>query len=210
MNCKKITKMPTGKLLQAAAMALLVAGASVSCTSSSSKTNDCPDGTIIGGTYDKIVIERFVECSVVDVLVTGHVRVKNAEQFTMQGSIVSGDVKVINTASATLASNLVFNGNIIAKGNAESSFLGNVVFGGDMLVNVDQPPEQEQLVEVEKNQVIDGTLQVSNNNAAIVRKNTVRDGDIICENNDELFAYYNNTTDGVENCSKIIFEDSEI
>ncbi len=81
--------------------------------------NDCPDGSIIGGAFDEIVINEFVDCSVVGVLVTGKVLVKDADQFTMMGSTVIGNIRVLDTVNATLVGNLVFGGNLVTKGNAE-------------------------------------------------------------------------------------------
>jgi len=37
--------------------------------------NDCPDGSLVGGTYDEIVIDEFVSCSILGVLVSGNVQV---------------------------------------------------------------------------------------------------------------------------------------
>jgi hypothetical protein len=44
--------------------------------------NDCPDGSIIGGTFDEVVIDEIVSCSVMGVLAVGEFRVENADNFT--------------------------------------------------------------------------------------------------------------------------------
>jgi hypothetical protein len=113
--------------------------------------NDCPEGSIVGGTYEEIVINQFKSCSVVGVHVTGRVIVRNAEHFTMMGSLVNGDVRVINAVSATLADNTVDGGNLVARGNTESYVLRNIVLGGTIRVIDDVSGgefEQHQVVSV--------------------------------------------------------------
>jgi hypothetical protein len=105
--------MKTQKLIVIAAIICLLVGVSGAAMAET----PCPGGSIVGGTYDEIVITEFVSCSVVSVHVTGRVLVRGADQFTMMGSLVNGNVRVINTVSAALVDNQVNGGNLVARGN---------------------------------------------------------------------------------------------
>lgn len=192
--------MKTQKLLVIAAIVCLLVGASGAAMA----RNDCPDGSITGGTYDEIVINEFVSCSIVGVYVTGRVLVKNADQFTMMGSLVEGNVRVINTKSAALVDNQVVGGNLVARGNLFSTVLRNVVLGGNIRVN-DDTCDQQQEVSVLQNLVSGGSLQVNCNETADVKDNKVTDGNITCRDNDRLDSKDNDAIGGRVNCSRSLF-----
>ena len=187
------------KLIVIAAIVCLLVGVSGAAMA----RNDCPDGTLVGGTYDEIEIDEFENCSLVGVLVTGNVLIEGADNISMMGCTVTGELRVTNTVFAFLIRNQVFGGNVEVIGNGSSAVLNNVVNGGSMLVNDDFPAKQEQEVEVTGNEIINGNLRVYGNNRASVNDNMVRRGDITCENNDHLDSFGNNTIGGSENCSSI-------
>ena len=195
--------MKTQKLIVIVAIVSLLVGA----TSAAMARNDCPGGSISGGVFDDIVINEFASCSVVGVIVTGNVLVKNADQFTMKGSIVKGSLRVINTVSAALVDNQVDNGgNLVAKGNAFATVLKNFITGGGNIRVNDDTCEQQQEVLVAGNLVLDGNLAVNCNEKATVRANSVTNGNITCSDNDRLDSIDNDAFGGRVNCSKSLFD----
>jgi hypothetical protein len=194
--------MKTQKLIVIAAIVCLLVGAS----SAAMARNDCPGGSIAGGTFDEIVITDFVDCSVVGVHVTGRVLVDTAGNFSMIGSLVeNGDVRVKNSVSAILVDNQVKNGRIVARGNTESFVIRNVVFGDSIRVVDDVSGgefEEQQVATVLQNLVFGGNLSVLGNEKADVKENKVRDGNIICRENDRLDSKDNNAFGGRVRCSK--------
>jgi len=194
--------MKSQKLLVIAAIVCLLVGAS----SAAMARNDCPGGSIAGGTFDEIVITDFVDCSVVGVHVTGRVLVDTAGNFSMIGSLVeNGDVRVKNSVSAILVDNQVKNGRIVARGNTESFVIRNVVFGDSIRVVDDVSGgefEEQQVATVLQNLVFGGNLSVLGNEKADVKENKVRDGNIICRANDRLDSKDNNAFGGKVRCSK--------
>ena len=189
------------KLLIIAAIVCLLVGASGAAMA----RNDCPDGSLAGGTLDEIVIDEFVSCSVVGVVVTGRVLIKDADQFTMKGSLVEGNFRVINVVSANLVDNQVVNGNLVAKGNGVSFVAKNIVTGGTIRVN-DDTCDQEQDVAVLLNLVFNGNLRVNCNDKADVKENKVTNGDITCSDNDNLDSIDNDAFGGRVSCSKSLFQ----
>ena len=194
--------MKSQKLIVIAAIVCLLVGAS----SAAMARNDCPGGSIAGGTFDEIVITDFVDCSVVGVHVTGRVLVDTAGNFSMIGSLVeNGDVRVKNSVSAILVDNQVKNGRIVARGNTESFVIRNVVFGDSIRVVDDVSGgefEEQQVATVLQNLVFGGNLSVLGNEKADVKENKVRDGNIICRANDRLDSKDNNAFGGKVRCSK--------
>ena len=194
--------MKSQKLLVIAAIVCLLVGAS----SAAMARNDCPGGSIAGGTFDEIVITDFVDCSVVGVHVTGRVLDDTAGNFSMIGSLVeNGDVRVKNSVSAILVDNQVKNGRIVARGNTESFVIRNVVFGDSIRVVDDVSGgefEEQQVATVLQNLVFGGNLSVLGNEKADVKENKVRDGNIICRANDRLDSKDNNAFGGKVRCSK--------
>jgi hypothetical protein len=163
---------------------------------------DCPrNGSINGGTYDEIVITDFVSCEVVGVLVTGHILVRNADHFTLIGSSITGDVRVINTVSAVILSNQVINGDLVTRGVTSAAVVKNMVNGGSVVVS-DAQCAQRQVSLVERNEVINGNLRVNCNEKADVKENNVRGGDVTCKNNDRLDSSRNDAVGGRVNCSE--------
>lgn len=196
--------MKSQKLIVIAAIVCLLVGAS-SAAMAQLPRNDCPDGSLIGGTFAEIVIEDFVDCSVVGVHVTGRVQVDTARNFSMIGSLVeNGDVRVRNSVSAVLVENQVKNGRIVARGNTESFVIRNVVFGDSIRVVDDVSGgefEEQQVATVLQNLVFDGNLSVLGNEKADVKENKVRDGNIICRESDRLDSKDNDAFGGRVRCS---------
>jgi hypothetical protein len=190
--------MKTQKLLVIVAIVCLLVGASGAAMA----RNDCPDGSITGGTYDEIVINEDVSCSVVGVYVTGRVLVRDADHFTMMGSLVNnGNVRVINTETAILVDNQVDNGNLVTRDNAFSSVLRNVVSDGNIRVIGDGGNDAPEVL-VLQNLVFNGNLRVDGNDKADVKENKVRNGDITCRENDKLDSIDNDAIGGRVNCSR--------
>ena len=195
--------MKSQKLIVIAAIVCLLVGVS----SAAMAGNDCPEGSIAGGTFDEIVITDFVDCSVVGVHVTGRILVKGANHFTMMGSLVDGNVRVINTVSAVLVDNQV-EGNLVTRSNTFSAVLRNVVInGGSIRVNDTlNGCAQISKVSVLQNLVSGGKLRVNCNEEADVKDNKVTNGDITCRDNDRLDSKDNDAIGGKVNCSKSLFD----
>lgn len=193
--------MKTQKLLVIATIVCLLVGASGAAMA----RNDCPTGSLAGGTFDEIVITDFVDCSVVGVHVTGRVLVRDADHFTMKGSLVNGDVRVINTVSAVLVGNQVDGGNLVTRANTYSTVVRNVVVGGGSIRVIDDIGAQRQQVSVLQNLVLEGNLRVNWNEEADVSENKVRNGDITCRDNDRLDSKDNDAIGGRVNCSRSLF-----
>ena len=190
--------MKTQKLLVIVAIVCLLVGAS----SAAMARNDCPDGSITGGTFEEIVINEFESCKVVGVYVTERVIVNGADQFTMIGSLVNGNVRVINTKSAALLDNHVDGGNLVARDNTFSTVLRNIVLGGTIRV-IDDSGELE--AQVLQNLIFNGNLRVNGHERADVKENKVTDGDITCSDNDRLDSKDNDAIGGRVNCSRSLF-----
>ena len=173
--------------------------------------NDCPDGSLVGGTYATIVIDEFVSCEVLGALVLGKVLVTDANQFTMMSSLVKGDAQVSNSVAATFLDNHVSGGNLVLTGNRFSASVRNVVVGGDIRLIDDVTGgefEQSQDVTVMQNLIYSGNLQVHGNNKAEVDENSVRGGDITCLKNDKLDSHDNDTLGGKTECSRNFFDNN--
>lgn len=194
--------MKSQKLIVIAAIVCLLVGASGTAMAQLLR-NDCPDGSLVGGTFDEIVIRDFVNCRVVGVYVTGRVLVDTADNFTMIGSLVEGNVRVINTVNAALVDNTVNGGRLVAKGNLTSTVLRNIVVGGTIVVS-DDTCEQEQDVLVAQNLIFTGNLRGNCNEKADVKDNKVTNGSITCRENDRLDSIGNVALDGTVNCRRNI------
>jgi len=193
------------KLFVIAVIVCLLMGAS----SVALARNDCAEGSLVGGTYDEIVIDEFASCSIVGVKVTGNVTVRDSDQFNMLSSLVEGTVRVTNTVSAVLMDNQINSGNLVARGNAESYVLRNVVVGGTIRVNDDASGgefEQQQFAAVLQNLILSGNLRVNGNEKADVKENKVTDGDITCRQNDRLDSKDNDAFGGTVDCSASLTE----
>ena len=190
--------MKSQKLIVIAAIVCLLVGVSGAAMA----RNDCPDGSLVGGTYSEIVIDDYVSCSVVGVYVTGSVRVDGADQFTMVSSLVNGNVRVINTLSAALLGNQLDGGNLVVSDNTFSTVLRNIVHGGTIRV-IDNSGRLE--TQVLQNLIFNGNLRVNGHEKADVKENKVKDGDITCKNNDRLDSKDNDAIGGTVNCSKSLF-----
>lgn len=188
------------KLFSSAAAACLLAGASGGVMA----RNDCPDGSISGGTFDEIVINDFESCTVVGVVVNGGVRVRGANQFTVKGSVVNGNLRVTNVVSAAVSDVNVNGGNLVTKGNAFSTILRNVVSGGNIIVS-DDLCGQEQIATVVQNLIFEGSMRVNCNETADVKENKVTSGNILCQDNDRLDSKDNDAFGGRVNCSRNLF-----
>jgi hypothetical protein len=134
----------------------------------------------------------------------GGVSVRDADIFTMKGSIISGNVRVINTVAANLVDNQVVEANLVARRNAFSTVVRNLVLDGSIRVNDDEC-EQQQEVAVLQNLILRGNLRVNCNEKADVKENNVTDGDITCRDNDRLDSKANDAFGGRVNCSISLF-----
>jgi len=190
-------KMKFMKLFSSAAAACLLAGASGGVMA----RNDCPDGSIVGETVNNIIIDEFVSCTVLGVVVKGMVRVSDADQFTMKGGVVNGSLRVENVVSAFVSDVTINEGNLVTLGNRYSTVLRNVVSGGNIIVNDDECVQQ-QVVTVVQNLIFVGNAIVNCNEKADVKENKVTDGSIACRGNDRLDSKDNDAFGGTVNCSR--------
>ena len=189
------------KLLLSAAIAWLL----VDAPGTAMARNDCPGGTIAGGMFDEIVINVFESCMIVGAIIgDGGVSVRDADNFTLKGSIVSGNIRVINTAVANLVDNQVNEANIVARRNTFSTVVRNLVVDGNIRVNDDECEQQREVV-VLQNLILRGNLRVNCNEKADVKENKVTDGDITCRDNDRLDSKDNDAFGGRVNCSISLF-----
>ena len=185
--------MKSHKLIVIGAIVCLLVGAATGAMA----RNDCPNGTLVGGTFATIIIDEFKSCAVVGVTVSGPVVVTNADLFTMIGSDISGGIEIKSTVSAAIVNNVV-TGNINTSGNRYSTVVQNEVNGGWILVN--DIVAQQQIAVVMENLVYRGGLQVTYNETADVKKNTVRGGSIWCLQNDRLDSFFNSAVWGTVTC----------
>ncbi len=159
----------------------------------------CPNGSIIGGVVDEIVIEgvgqESLDCIVVNVTVMGRVRVVGADQFTMMGSRIGGALRAQESTSVALVENEVWGGPLVASSNRHSTVIQNIVNGGDIRVN-----KNSMTATVVENLVRNGNMLVKGNEKADVIDNFVG-GNIRCPNNDRLDSFFNVATGTIEDCS---------
>jgi len=176
--------MKTQKLLVIVAIVCLLVGAS----SAAMARNDCPDGYLVGGTFEEIKIdEENVSCEILGVNVTGSVVVKGAGHITIKGSLINGNLRVIGAANAFIVDNQVEGNKLVSKNNTISTVLRNVVRSGSIKV-VDSRCDQTDQVEVIQNLVFGGSLSVECTQRAAVIENNVKDGSIECSDNETLIS----------------------
>ena len=166
--------------------------------------NDCPTGSIVGGSFDEIIINEFVDCSILGVDVSGNVIVRNAGQFTIKSSLVNGNLRVLDGQTADISDVNVKDGNLVTRGIISSTVLSNVVTNGNMIVDGDDD-ECGQTGEaiIMQNLVFNGNMRVRCNKQADVKDNKVTNGNIRCKKNSRLDSIKNDVFGGVEDCSKI-------
>ena len=182
--------MKTQKLLVIVAIVCLLVGAS----SAAMARNDCPDGFLVGGTIDSIIInEQSASCTILGVYVTGDedgrgIVVKDGGLITIKDSIVEGRLAVIRSNEVLIEDNEVSD-NIVVRGNTGFTLvLRNVVRNGQIRV-IDQDVEGQR-VEVIENLIFGGNLSVNGNTSAAVIENRT-DGNITCSDNVELISRNN-------------------
>jgi hypothetical protein len=182
------TKMKSQKLLVIATIVCLLVGAS----SAAMARNDCPDGFLVGGTIDSIIInEQSASCTILGVYVTGDedgrgIVVRNGGQITIKDSIVEGRLVVINSGNTVLIEDNEVSDNIVVRDNFGFTLvLRNVVRDGQIRVNNQDGAGQR--VEVIENLIFGGTLSVNGNTSAAVIENRT-DGTITCSDNETLIS----------------------
>ncbi len=196
--------MKSQKLLVIAATVCLLVGVSGAAMA----RNDCPDGFIIGGEHEEIVIDDYVDCVVVGVAVTTPtgVRVRNARSFTMMNSYVKGEVRVITDVDTggsfgTLLYNFVDGHNIVTKNLNEADVRWNTVVDGNIRV-IENSSTPSQYAEVIQNRIKGGNLVVKGNVAADVKGNRTIGGNITCRDNLNLDVFENEAIGGTVDCSR--------
>jgi hypothetical protein len=194
-------KMKSLKMLVAVAIVGLLVGASGTAMA----RNDCPDGTIHGGTWEEIVIDEFQSCKIVGAIVNGDILIFNADQIILLNNGVTGHIVVSNVVSAAIIDNSVANGDLVARGNRFSTVVRNIVTGGNIRVR-DDFCAQQQVATVVQNLVFVGNMRVDCNDKADVKDNKVTNGDITCSDNDRLDSTGNDAFGGLVKCSKSLFQ----
>jgi hypothetical protein len=187
----------------------------VSCTSSSNAAdarNDCPDGTLIGGIYDEIVISSFQSCTILGVTVLAGVQIEDANEITIMNSQLQESVTISNTENADILGNVVVVGNIETTGNARVTIMENLLQIG----SIESTGNDD--ISVMQNAVNQGSIQVQDDvglrqQNALVMYNTVLGGgltvndnknglgNITCNNNIRLDSSLNEAKGGIVACS---------
>ena len=192
------------KLLVIAAIVCLLVGVSGAAMA----RNDCPDGFIIGGEHEEIVIDDYVDCVVVGVAVTTPtgVRVRNARSFTMMNSYVKGEVRVITDVDTggsfgTLLYNFVDGHNIVTKNLNEADVRWNTVLNDGNIRVVDRDDTPSTYAEVIQNRV-KGNIVVRGVVSADVKGNRTIGGNIRCRDNILTDGFENEAIGGTVNCSR--------
>jgi hypothetical protein len=182
--------MKTYKLLVIVAIICLLVGAS----SAAMARNDCPDGFLVGGTIDSIIINESADCTILGVYVTGDedgrgIVVRGGDSITIKDSIVEGRLAVIDSGGEVLIEDNEVSDKIVVRGNTRFTLvLRNVVRSGQIRV-IDQDVEGQR-VEVIENLIFGGNLSVNGNTSAAVIEN-LTDGNITCSDNGELISRNN-------------------
>jgi hypothetical protein len=182
--------MKTHKLIVIVAIICLLVGAS----SAAMARNDCPDGFLVGGTIDSIIINESAACTILGVYVTGDedgrgIVVRGGGSITIKDSIVEGRLAVIDSGDEVLIEDNEVSDNIVVRGNTGFTLvLRNVVRNGQIRV-IDQNLEGQR-VEVIENLIFGGNLSVNGNASAAVIENRT-DGNITCSDNEELISRNN-------------------
>jgi len=183
--------MKTQKLIVIVAIVCLLVGVS----SAAMARNDCPDGFLVGGTIDSIIInEPLATCTILGVYVTGDedgrgIVVRGGGSITIKDSIVEGRLAVIDSSGEVLIEDNEVSDNIVVRDNTSFTLvLRNVVRNGQIRV-IDQNLEGQR-VEVIENLIFGGNLSVNGNASAAVIENRT-DGNITCSDNVELISRNN-------------------
>ena len=171
----------------AAVFFLLMAGLG---TSMAQARNDCPDGTLAGGTYEDLEISGGGDCYIMNVLVTGDINAWGMDQISMAGSTVNGSITITNSVSAFIYNTVVNGSGITSWRNTNATVVRNTVYSGNIDVS-DETGKQQTSANVEENSIYGGLLEVNCLERATVRNNLVRDGFIACINNDHLDSFNN-------------------
>jgi len=182
--------MKTQKLIVIVAIVCLLVGVS----SAAMARNDCPDGFLVGGTIDSIIINESAACTILGVYVTGDedgrgIVVRGGGSITIKDSIVEGRLAVIDSGGEVLIEDNEVSDNIVVRDNTSFTLvLRNVVRNGQIRV-IDQNLEGQR-VEVIENLIFGGNLSVNGNASAAVIENRT-DGNITCSDNVELISRNN-------------------
>jgi hypothetical protein len=178
------------KLIVMATIVCLLVGVS----SAAMARNDCPDGSIVGGTIDSIIInEPSASCTILGVYVTGDengrgIVVRDGGLITIKDSIVEGRLAVITSNSVLIEDNEVSDNIVVRDNNGFTLVLRNVVRNGQIRVN--NQDLEGQRVEVIENLIFGGNLSVNGNSSTAVIENRT-DGNITCSDNEELISRNN-------------------
>ena len=179
--------MKSQKLLVIATIVCLLVGAS----SAAMARNDCPDGFLVGGTIDSIIINEQASCTILGVYVTGDedgrgIVVKDGGLITIKDSIVEGRLAVLDSSGEVLIEDNEVSDNIVVRDNFGFTLvLRNVVRNGQIRVN--NQDLEGQRVEVIENLIFGGNLSVNGNTRAAVIENRT-DGTITCSDNETLIS----------------------
>jgi hypothetical protein len=164
--------------------------------------NDCPDGILVGGEYEEIVINDGGSCTILGAYVVSGVLVRGGGEFVIKDSYVeSGGIRVIDTGNVYIEDNIVEADNIVARDNIQAYVLRNVIRNGGQIRVVDRNCESEDddQAEVIQNLVFGGGMTVKCHDRAAVVENIVTDGTITCSDNETLISrgnYANKVTCG--------------
>ena len=162
----------------------------VGASSAAMARNDCPDGILVGGEYEEIVINEFVSCTILGAYVKSGVLVRGAGEFIIKDSYVeSGGIRVIDTGEVYIEDNIVESDRIVARDNSQAYVLRNVIRGGEIrVVDSTCDPAIGRQAEVIQNLVFGGKMTVNCQDRAAVVENIVKDGSIACSDNETLIS----------------------
>ena len=151
--------------------------------------NDCPDGELVGGTYEEIVInQQGVSCTILGVYVDSDIKIRNVNGITIKGS-VADNLVVADSGTVNIVENQIASG-LVSRNNVLSNVVRNIVYPTGALKVVRSCVEDDRIFEVEvvQNLVFGGKLTVNCQDRAVVVDNIVKNGSIQCNDNLELVS----------------------
>jgi hypothetical protein len=187
--------MKTQKLLVMATLVCLLVGAS----SAAMARNDCPDGFLVGGEYEEIIINENVSCTILGVYVRQGITARNVNDITIKDSFIEGSLRVIGAGTVQIEDNWLaapggLNVRLVVANLGVAHVVRNVARIGQIVV-VDRVCDSSanNTAEVIQNVAFGGNVKVKCNDSASVLGNYAKDGSIVCNNNVSLIARGNYT-----------------
>lgn len=172
------------------ALGALVASLGVLLAGPASADNTICTGTIIGGTFDNVIVPSGATCFLIDTTVEGSVKAENASNLlAIVGGSVGGDVQTDGASRVFLGRGTQVTGNVSIEG---ATLVGigrgtGITIGGNLQVE-----ENEQVIITDNR--VGGNLQAEENGSVGISGNTIEEN-LQCEDNGSVVGG-NNAVEG--------------